>query len=116
MLSVRLEPARLATLLGDVVRKLPLPSAGPAKKFEEAEGALSSAAYLLAPALAGVLASCIRSCAGGAYLCEGIVAEGPGDCLIEQGCMVAVLCRSISFAASVTLSPRLEADAAAAFV
>ena len=50
---MRLEPARLASLLDDVIRKLPLPSAGPAKKFEEADGALSCAGYLLAPCLAG---------------------------------------------------------------
>ena len=53
VLSMRMEPARLVALLTDITKKLPLPSAGPAKKFEEAEGALCSAGYLLTPCLAG---------------------------------------------------------------
>ena len=58
VLSARMEPPRLEALLNDVTSKLPLPSAGPAKKFEEAEGALCCASYLLAPGLAGDAPGC----------------------------------------------------------
>ena len=49
-----LEPDRVQAVLEDVIKKLPLPQgSAKASKFEEADGALACAGFLLARALTG---------------------------------------------------------------